>query len=225
MATLIRTMSTPRNRRAGLLKAGRRARGFTLIEVLLIVALLGIAGVLVIPSMNQAGALRVQAGVRTLVSDISFLQAEAIAFQSRRAIWFGKVGRLNPDTGAWEFIDGNGYTMAEVTGPELTLSTNALTDPDDPRRPFFRDFSGGEYGGAVIGNAQFNGGELLIFDEIGGTVAELDGPEPGDGGEVTIEGSGSQFVVSVQPYSGRVIVTRTRDLPEDEDQVAQAPIN
>lgn len=225
MATLIRHMTTLRNRRAAPPRAGSRPRGFTLIEVLLIVALLGIAGVLVIPSMNQAGALRVQAGVRTLVSDISFLQAEAIAFQSRRAIWFGKVARLNAETGAWEFVDGNGYTMAEVTGPELTLSTNFLTDPDDPRRPFFRDFSGGDYGGAIISNARFNGGELLIFDEIGGTVAELDGPDPGEGGEVTIEGSGSQFIVSVQPYSGRVIVTRTRDLQEEEDQVAQAPVN
>ncbi len=187
------------------------ARGFTLIEVLLVVVLLGIAGVLVIPSMSQAGVLRVQASVRTVVADITFLQSEAVAFQGRRAIWFGKVPRWDESGGVWTFVDGNGYVMAEVTGPTLDLTTNALPDPDRPDRPLARNFDEANYAGAALGNIDFNGGSLLIFDELGGPVRDLDGPEPGDTGSVTISGSGSVFRVNVEAYTGRVTVTKTQD--------------
>lgn len=189
--------------------ARRARRAFTLIEVLIVVVILAIAGVMVIPSMSQAGVLRVQTAVRTVVSDIAFLQSEAIAFQSRRAIWFGRVARWSDTDGRWDFVEGNGYVMAEVTGAELDLRTGALPDPDRPTRPFFRDFDDPEYGGARISDIAFNGGELLIFDEIGGPVADLDGPEPGTGGTLSVEGSGSTFQVQIQAFTGRVVVTRT----------------
>lgn len=186
-------------------------RGFTLIEVLLVVAILGIAGVLVIPSMTQTGVLRVQAAVRTVVADITFLQSDAVAFQARRVIMFGVVPRRNPDTLAWEFVAGNGYTLAEVSGAELDLETDALPDPDEPSKPYGRNFDLPEYGGAQLAEPAFNGEALLIFDELGGPVAELDGPDPGNGGTFKISGSGSTFLVTVQAYTGRVRVTRTED--------------
>lgn len=190
----------------------QNSTGFTLIEVLLVVVLLGIAGVLVIPSMSQAGVLRVQSSVRTLVSDVAFLQSDAVAYQSRRAIVFGVVPRYEAASDSWTFVEGNGYTLAEVRSAELNLETDALPDPDDPMRPYGRDFDRAEFGGATIFDAGFNGGSILIFDELGGPVAELDGPEPGNGGSVFISGSGAVFRVDVQAYTGRVRVTRTSDI-------------
>ncbi len=73
-------------------------RGLTLIELLVTVTVLSIAVALVIPSVSQTGVLRVQAAVRTIASDIAAAQTEAMAFQSRRAIYFGAVGWENvPD--------------------------------------------------------------------------------------------------------------------------------
>lgn len=182
---------------------------------MLVVVLLGIAGVLVIPSMSQTGVLRVQASVRTLVADIGFLQSDAVAFQSRRAVMFGVVPRFNAETGDWDFVEGNGYTLAEVRGAELNLATDALPDPDDSDRPFGRDFADPEFGGAVLSDPAFNGTALLIFDELGGPVAELDGPDPGAGGSVRITGSGAVFQVDVQAYTGRVRVARVEDAGEE----------
>ena len=56
-------------------------RAFTLIELLIVVVLLGIAGMLVVPAMGSVGVLRIQAAVRTLVSDLTFAQGDAIAQQ------------------------------------------------------------------------------------------------------------------------------------------------
>lgn len=194
-------------------------RGFTLIEVLLVVVILGIAGVMVIPSMSQTNVLRIQAGVRTLVADVTFLQAEAIAFQSRRAIWFGMVPRWNDDLDTWEYVEGNGYVMAEVRGAELNLATDALPDPDNPRRPFARDFNDDEFGGAVLEDIDFNDTQILIFDELGGPVAEFDGPDPGNGGTLNISGQNASFRVDVQAFTGRVVVTKTQEgeLPPVEE--------
>jgi prepilin-type N-terminal cleavage/methylation domain-containing protein len=189
-----------------------RARGvrgaFTLIELLLTITVLGIAGALVIPSMTQTGVLRVQAAVRTLVADITFVQADAIAFQSRRAIWFGKVPRKNPQSGVWEFVDGNGYTVAEVNGPNLDLTTDAMVNPDDQVSPFGRDFAAGAFGQAVIESPSFNSDTLLIFDELGGPVENLTGPEAGEGGSVRIVSPDSEFTITVAPITGRVSVQR-----------------
>ncbi|MBL8746558.1 MAG: hypothetical protein JNK58_09420 [Phycisphaerae bacterium] len=196
--------------------ARRRTSAFTLIEVMLVVVMLGIAGVLVIPSMSQTNVLRVQSTVRTLVADIAFLQSDAVAYQSRRAIVFGVVPRKNPDSGTWEFVAGNGYTLAEVRGASLDLATDALIDPDDSSRPFGRDFSEARYAGAVLSNPSFNGDSMLIFDELGGPVAELQGPDAGNGGSVRISGSGAAFRVDIQAYTGRVRVTKIADINDPE---------
>lgn len=186
-------------------------RAFTLLELMVAIVVLGIAGALVIPSMSQTHVLRIQAAVRTVVADIVFIQSDALAYQSRRAIWFGKVAQQNSD-GAWTYIDGNGYVVAEVRGANLDLATDALPDPQYPARPFSRDFSDGKFGGAAVSNVNFNGDQILIFDELGGPVAELDGPNPGTGGSLRISGSGAVYRIDVQAYTGRVVVTKLEDV-------------
>lgn len=200
---LCRPVSRPRRDAA-------RPRGFTLIEVLIVVVLLGLAGALVIPSMTSTGVLRIQGAVRTLVADITFVQGDALAYQNRRAIWFGKVPKKNED-GTWGFEDGNGYTVCEVRGAEIDLATDYLPDPEKPTEPLGRDFSKGDFGGALISDIDFNDEALLIFDELGGPVAELDGPDPGTGGSLVIRGMGAVFRVNVEAYTGRVTVTRLAD--------------
>lgn len=191
---------------------GGARRAFTLVEVMVVVTVLGIAGALVIPAMSQTGVLRVQAAVRTLVADLTYIQGEAMALQARRAIWFGKVPEFDTAQKKWIFVDGNGYTLAEVTGPVLNLSVNAMMDPDHPTRPMGRNFNDERFGGAVISDASFNSTALVIFDELGGTVADLDGPDPGTGGSVMVTGSGAIFRVDVQAYTGKVTVVKTQDI-------------
>lgn len=192
-------------------RSGRGRRGFTLIEVLIVVVLLGLAGSLVIPSMTQTGVLRVQAAVRTVVADVVYLQSDALAYQSRRAIWFGMVPQWDASEKKWTFVEGNGYTLATVEGGVLDLETDYLPDPSNPNRPYARNFDEGNYGDALIDDIDFNGTAILIFDELGGPVAELDGPDPGEGGSLRVTGSGAIFEVAVQPFTGRVTVTKLED--------------
>lgn len=192
----------------------REASGFTLVELLITVAVLGVATVMVIPSMTQTNGLRVQAAVRLIVSDIAFAQADAMAYQSRRAIVFGQVGR--PGAGAtYSYVSGNGYTLAEPTGNVLDLAANAMYDPAEATKPLFRDLDDPVYGGSSITAANFSGGNLLIFDELGGPVTTLTGSEPASG-TIDVSAISDGFRITVAPYTGYVTVVRREPASEPE---------
>ena len=55
--------------------------GYTLVEMLVTLVILGIAAAMLVPSLGAFGAIETQAAVRRLVSDIAFAQSEAVAHQ------------------------------------------------------------------------------------------------------------------------------------------------
>lgn len=204
------------------IRGAYRARaGITLIEVLITVTVMGIAGALVIPAMNQVDVLRAQAAVRTLVADITFAQADAAATQERRVILFGAVGRTNAD-GDWEIGPGAGYSlMAPPFGAnQVSLLFDGMDDPTNPGTTISRDFTSDTLGGGELINVAFDcdpqqGYQALIFDEFGGPVQDLTSDTPSDGGSLLLQGARAEYRIDVQPITGRVVVTRT---PRGEDE-------
>ena len=175
-------------------------RGYTLIEILVVVAVLGIAGALVIPSMGQTGVLRVQSAVRAVVADISFAQSDAVAYQQRRAIVFDT--QLDGD------LSDNGYTMCAVTGNVIDVDTDVLYDSFGPDEKYIVSLNDPRYAGSTITDVDFDGAQTLIFDELGGPVTTPDGDMPASGFVQITGGEGQQFTIHVEPYSGRVRVEK-----------------
>jgi general secretion pathway protein H len=169
-------------------------RGYTLIEVLIVVVVLGIAAALLVPSMGQTGVLRVQAAVRTVVADIAYAQSDALAYQQRRALVFDQ--------------DANKYTIYNVRGDAPFPDEDILVDGTRENGRAEVGFNDPRFGGAVITGVSFDGGSILTFDEIGGPVKTPTGDSPSTGGYVEISGSGSVFRVNVEAYTGRVSVVR-----------------
>lgn len=168
-------------------------RGYTLVEVLIVVTVMGIAGALVIPSMGGAGVLRVQSAVRAVVSDIAFAQSDALAFQTGRAVLFPE--------------DVNGYSLIEVRGSSIDASTDLM---------YSNGFQNAQYGDAKIVSVSLAGGNgrTLIFDELGSPVTTAGGSTPASNGTVVIEGSGQRYTLTIEGYTGRVSVVRTEIQPE-----------
>ena len=173
--------------------SGRR-RAFTLIEMLITVVILGIAGAMVILAMGETGILKVQASMRTIVADLPFAQSDAVAFQERRAIMFD--------------VEHNSYRVIQVPGSTLDPVNNTLFDPTKPDGKFVVNFNEGQFGDAKILSAAFDNQPDLIYDALGGPVADPSGATVGAGGTVRIQGSGSIFTITVEPFTGRVAVTR-----------------
>lgn len=215
-------ISTSRRiRAAGRCRSARA--GITLIEVLITVTVLGIAGALVIPAMSQVDVLKAQAAVRTLVADITFAQADAAATQERRVLLFGAVSQNGP--GGWEIQEGHGYTIfaPPFGAAEVSLAFDAMLDPENPGRAISRNFNGEVLSGGTLTNVAFDceaqqGYQSLIFDEFGGPVRDLTSDTPSEGGSLVVMGRIADYRIDVQPITGRVVVTRTPIVPEPEPE-------
>jgi prepilin-type N-terminal cleavage/methylation domain-containing protein len=169
-------------------------RAFTLIEILITIAILGIASAMIIPAMGETGVLRVQAAVRTIIADITLAQSDAVAFQERRAILFD--------------VPNSSYRLLEVPGDLLEPDTNTMYDPSRPGGLYIVDFIDDQFGGSRITEANFDDEPYLIFDALGGPIRDPASNEPGNGGVVRILGSGSLFTITVEGFTGRVTVDR-----------------
>lgn len=168
-------------------RRGPISRAYTLIEVLVVITVLGIAAATVVPAMSGSGVLRVQAGVRTIVSDITAAQSDALAFQTGRAIVF------YPSQNLYKVVEVRGTTIDPVS--DLISQTKLGTS---------------EFGFASIDSATLAGDDTrtLIFDEMGSPVTAPGGSTPAGNGTIKIQGSGQIFTLTVEGYTGRVSVKR-----------------
>lgn len=188
----------------------RTARaGYTLVELLLVVALMGLAAALVVPSMDSADALRVQAGVRSIVADITFAQSDALAYQEGRAIVFDP--------------ENNSYTVCEVNGVTVDPATDAIWINGYPNNRYEVQFGDRRYADAVIESVDFDGNTTLVIDALGGPVMSPGSDEPGNGGSIIVVGSQSRFSIDVAPFTGRVTVERIEDADADETEPETEP--
>ncbi|MBX3363866.1 MAG: prepilin-type N-terminal cleavage/methylation domain-containing protein [Phycisphaeraceae bacterium] len=170
------------------------ARAYTLIEVLVIVAILGILGAMVIPSMGEAGVLRAQSAIRTIVTDITFAQSDAMAFQRGRAVMFD--------------VEINRYSVVQVTGPELDDVNDVMLDASRPNGEMRTDLTDQRFWGARIASADFDGQPDLIFDEMGAPVTTPGGNTPSSGGMIVIETPRESYWIAVDGFTGHVTTGR-----------------
>jgi type II secretory pathway pseudopilin PulG len=203
----------------------RAAAGLTLVELLITITVLAISVALVIPQMSQTGVLRVQSAVRTITSDIALAQTEAMAYQTRRAVYFGVVVAPGGDLA---FEEGNGYAVFEPTTEDLTLAnmaSYALFLPEKRGEAYARGFDNSSaYGGAMIEEASFDGQPVLLFDELGGPISSVETGATGNGGQVIVRSDayGVGYSITVEAMTGRVTVDLIEEEVEADPVVVEA---
>lgn len=167
----------------------RRARGYTLVEVLITCTILAIAAALVVPSMGSTDILRVQAGVRAIVADLTTAQSDALAYQRGRAVVF--------EPGA--FPDGRSYRILEVRGSSLDPDLDTLSQTT---------FGGDMYGNSAIISGEFAYPNTIIFDEMGSPVDEPEGTTAAPNQWIDLQGSGQTYRITIEAYTGRITVAQ-----------------
>lgn len=172
----------------------RTAGGYTLVEVLVVVTIMGIAGALVIPSMDQTGVLKAQSAVRTIVSDITFAQTDSIAFQRGRAVMFDP--------------DAETYRLVEVTGSTLDPENDTMYDPLRDDGLYVVELNDFDYGNVDLVSATFGTSTNLIFDEFGAPVSAPGSNEPIGDGTIIIDSEFHRYTVRVDGMTGQITTSR-----------------
>lgn len=183
------------------LSAKRRLRGFTLIEILTVVLILGIASAIIAPQIGSRDDLKARAAARVLVSDLIYAQNLAIAQQ--------KIMYVKFDAGAENYrLMQSPAAGGEIPHP-ITKDAKFITQ--------FGPVGGSRMSDVRIQSATFNGVDTafrpeytLVFDELGtpyvysydgtiGTNEMLDGA-------VILRCGDHTITVNIERYTGEITV-------------------
>ena len=175
----------------------RRVAAFTLVEVLVVVAILGVLGGIVVPSLLTAGELGVQAAARSVVADLLVAQNEAVAAQAERTVHFDTTNSR------YGVFDENNQIVTAAYLPVVEISldfdNNDVTGPAARGKNFITDFRTGDtYRGVQIISADFGGIPRVTFDALGSPI---------NGGTVQLMFDSQVMTVEVAPFTGRLTVT------------------
>jgi len=184
-----------------------RRKGYTLIELLIVIAILGLAGALLVPRLVQQDSMTAQAAVRKLIGDLSFAQSDALAHQEYRRVHF--------------YADGSGYCIIRVNDSNFgddwaTFDPADIDYINDPLAPANED---GRYITNFTTDARFAQVRItsvdiddgvadpagdIIYDSLGGTLRP-DGT-PGIGGDIVLSANADAFTIGVSPFTGKLTV-------------------
>jgi prepilin-type N-terminal cleavage/methylation domain-containing protein len=163
--------------------------GFTLVEVLIVVAIIGMVSLVVVPSISSSHGLVTQAATRAIVADLTTAQSQAIARQAPIFAVF------EPDKNRYKIVDQQNNIISEQWGGNQTRS---WIDFDENSR-----FQGVNLKSAVFDqgpvpkDANVASQQIVRFDDLGA---------PDAGGTVTIEYNRRQYKVKVIDFTGRIVV-------------------
>lgn len=139
-------------------------RAFTLIELIVVVVLLGIAAVMIIPETAGGASMQAQGAARVLAGDLEYAQNQAITSQLNVTVTFNKTG--------------NSYTVSNQSGTLVHPIT---------KKAYVVKLGQGTYQSVKIASMTFpNAGTTVVFDPLGT-------PTP-DGGITLTAGASSYVV-------------------------------
>lgn len=161
--------------------------GFTLIEILCVVVILGIASALIIPQIGSRDDIKASSAARMLVSDVLYAQNLAISRQQKHYLQF--VGQQ--------------YTV--MAGDPLTAITHPIT-----KNTYAVGFGAGTPGleGVRIDAVSFGGTTMLGFDDLGvpfGYDGITETPLAA-AGTITIRSGSHTLTISIEPFTGETSV-------------------
>jgi type II secretory pathway pseudopilin PulG len=158
-------------------------RGFTMIELVMIIVLLTIVAVVAAPRLANIAGVKVSATARRLQADMAYTQNLAMTSNQRHRLVF-------PSTTSYEVRDTSG---ALVTNPSSGGGFSVTTD------------SGITLSWSLNGDSALNRG--VEFDTLGRPYLYA-GSSPSTtniaAGTVTVTGGGTTRTVTVQPQTGKV---------------------
>lgn len=153
------------------------SRGFTIVELLIVVVILSIVALTAIPMMSSAASIQIRSAANIIAADIEYARSMAISRGQNHKVVFDK------DTDSYKLVDLNGVTIQHPVKKGFPYVMN------------FRNES--RLSRVDITSATFGGDQTVVFDCLG---------SPDSGGTVTLQAGGISTTITVEPVTGFVSI-------------------
>jgi prepilin-type N-terminal cleavage/methylation domain-containing protein len=151
--------------------------GFTMIEIVIVIVVIGIAALLAIPMMSSASSLQIRSAANMLAADLEYAKSMAISRGQNYSVEFDK------DADSYKIVgpDGNPIDHPVKTGFKYVVS--------------FQNES--RLSRVDITSATFGTDQTVVFDCLG---------SPDSGGSVVLQADGTTKTVTVEPVTGFISI-------------------
>ena len=169
-------------------------RGFTLVEVIIVVVILSIAAMMAIPMMSSAGSVQIRSAADAIAADLEYAKSMAISHQQKYGIVF------HTDTESYDVVEYN----------DATNNDDIQWHPVKRGFRYIIDFRNDSRLNKVnLVTADFGGGipNKIYFDYLGSPLKSDFSPL--SSGTITLEpkGGGSTITVTVEPVTGFISIS------------------
>ena len=168
-------------------------KGFTLVELIIVVVILGIAAAMAVPMFSGAADMQVRSAANRIAADIDYAKGLAITHQRAYSVVF------DPANESYDI---------RVT------STNAIVENPVTGNVFVVDFSADSRLSRVdIDTADFDSDsdDAITFDYLGSPYhgKSTDAGDALTSGQITLEAGSFSLTVDVEPVTGYVTIEDT----------------
>lgn len=176
----------------------RTFRAFTLIEILMVVMIIGIAAAIVVPQMSQRDDLKAAAAARVVMSDLMYAQNLAMTRQKIHYLVF----------------DGTAQNYKMVNSDNMTTP---ITHPVE-KSPYLMKFGGNGSTGlesSSLFSCAFTGSSATTyatigFDDLGAPLVHTGSANQSlTAGNIIVKSGNIKLKIVIEPYTGQLSVNPT----------------
>jgi len=163
--------------------------GFTLIEVLIVVVILGIVALAAMPMMSSAASVQIRAAANVIAADLEYARSMAISRGRCYSVAFNK------DTESYEVRDQSGTVIAHPVRKGFNYAVNFTADSRLDK--------------VNIQNVDFDPGSVqtITFDYLGSPYAGAGTAAGLNAGVVVLTAGTTTITVSIEPVTGFITIS------------------
>lgn len=164
-------------------------RGLTLIEIIMVVVIIGIASFLAIPMLSGAADMQARSAANQIAADLDYAKSMAMTHQQNYTLVFDKVN--------------DSYQIQDASG-------TVIENPLRPGTDYVVSFSNNRNLNQVdITNTNFDSdvSDAITFDYLGSPYSGTNNSSALNSGQITVQAGEFTLTVDVEPVTGYVTIS------------------